>query len=133
MTNYDTIKEICDFYDAVLKNYNEINSAYICDGVLSGSETKPGTPVEDFMHIKAIMLNNKIKNKYICALGMNADCGHGVIESELVARLDFLRTNDVILSEEILDLAPDISGTVITDESGVIQIDKKDKSHKVKF
>lgn len=137
MTNYNTIKEICDFYDSVLNNYNEINAAYMCDGgcdgLLSGSETELGTPVEDFMHIKAIILNNKIKNKYVCALGMNADCGHGIIESELVARLDFLRTNGVILSEEILDLSQDISDTVIINESKVMQIDKKDNSHKVKF
>jgi hypothetical protein len=137
MTNYNTVKEICDFYDAVLNNYNEINAAYMCDGgcdgILHGSETELGTPVEDYMHIKAIILNNKIKNKYVCALGMNADCGHGVIESELLSRLNFIRENGIILSEEILDLSPNISGTAVTNEYEAVQIDKKDKSHKVKF
>lgn len=137
MTNYHSVKEICDFYDAVLNNYHKIDDVYMCDGgcdaLLSGLETELGTPAEDYMHMKAIILNNKIKNKYVCALGMNSDCGHGILESELVSRLDFLRTNGVILSEEILDLTSTISDSVTTDEFGIDYVNKKDKSNKVKF
>jgi len=120
MRNYETVKEICNFYDAVLRSYDEIEKIYLCDAgcdiLFEGLETELGTPVEDWMHFKAIMLNTKIKNKFVCALGMNSDCGHGVIENELLARLNFLRENKIILSEEILDTS-----------------DKDDKNNKSRF
>lgn len=110
MCKYDTVNDIITFYDSLLKIYGDIQKIYLCDAgcdvLLNGSETELATPVEDWMHFKAVMLS-KINKKYVCALGLNVDCGHGVIETELIERLNFMRKNDMILHEEIFDLSDD--------------------------
>lgn len=111
MTKYDTVKDIIAFYQAIGNiQIDQIHAIYMfdggCDVLLSGKETGLGTPVEDIMHLKAVMvLPISISNKFVCALGMNADCGDGVIEHELIDRLDFLRKHGVIIHEEILELS----------------------------
>lgn len=106
--NYDTVRYIVKFYNKLLEIYNRVECIYLvdggCDVLLTGNETGLATPVEDMMHLKALQQIDKIPNKFVCAIGMNVDCGHGVIEDELVQRLETMRFCDIILEETILDL-----------------------------
>ena len=54
------------------------------------------------MHLKAIS-TLQISNKFVCAIGLNIDVGHGIIESELIHRLTELCLNNIILNEIILN------------------------------
>ena len=94
-----TIKQIEQAYLFISNKFDEI---YMidggCDALLSGTETDLATPVEDMMNLKAIE-QIPCHKKYVCAVGLNCDCGHGVIEKELVERLKYMRENNIILSE----------------------------------
>lgn len=57
-----------------------------CDVLLTGAESCLATPVEDMSHLKAV-LPLDIPEKYVAALGVNIDCGHGVVQEELDRRL----------------------------------------------
>ena len=90
-----TIAQIIQGYNKILSSdnlvENPVDSIYLmdggCDALLSGKETELATPVEDMMHIRAVM-ELPIENKYICAIGMPCDIGHGVIRKELEIRLE---------------------------------------------
>eukprot|EP00760_Papus_ankaliazontas_P015504 PhM_4_TR16553/c0_g1_i1/m.101292 len=92
-----------------------------CDVLLTGRESGLATPIEDMMHLKTVFslpspsVSVAAANKaiYVAAIGANVDCGHGVVLSELQARLGDLRRRGVVLHEEKLDLKT--SGTGILD------------------
>lgn len=105
--NTNTISDILECYKLLIKNNNIYDIFLIdggCDVFLSGNEKGLATPVEDMMHMKAIQLLKHDIKKYVCAIGMNADCGHGVIESELLLRLSFLEKNNILISKQIWSL-----------------------------
>lgn len=89
MCGYDTVEEIRNFYLHLLREVT-IDEIYLvdggCDVLLTGTESELGTPVKNMMHLKAI-LDLPISTKIVCAVGLNVDCGHGVVESELEERL----------------------------------------------
>lgn len=118
MGNYETVDKIMNFYLSIykFKNINAVNKFYLvdggCDVLLKGSESGLATFVEDMMNLKAIMniINKKmadIKEFYVCAIGMNVECGHGVIEKELLNRLKELDDNNITITKEILSLSQD--------------------------
>lgn len=74
-----------------MNEHKKTEEIYLIDGgydaLLSGRESDLATPVEDMMHIKAI-INFKV-NKYVCAIGMTCDCRRLPV-AELEERLDYL-------------------------------------------
>lgn len=106
--NSITIQEMISCYEYLIKYRSPgIEKVYLIDGgcdlLLSGNETELATPVEDMMHLKAID-TLPIKEKYVCAIGLNVDCGDGVIEAELVQRLKYLEDQGIIIEREIWSL-----------------------------
>lgn len=99
-----SIEEIINNYNYLINMYKNIYYIYLidggCDAFLSGKETGLGSPVEDMMHMKAVSYLD-IQNKYLCAVGMNVDVGHGVIETELIERLDELEKNNILLEKKV--------------------------------
>lgn len=83
----DTAQDLKTFYESlgIIDTLILVDGG--CDALLTGRETNLGTPVEDWMHIRAI-LDLNIPNKHLAAIGLNVDCADGVIESELINRLD---------------------------------------------
>ncbi|UJR24734.1 hypothetical protein I4U23_006108 [Adineta vaga] len=67
------------------------------DVLLTGKEQQLGTPVEDMSHARAVQLlsSNEIKSKYIVVIGTNIDVGHGIIQSDIDARLTALAPSAV--------------------------------------
>ena len=109
--NTNTISDILECYKLLIKNNNIYDIFLIdggCDVFLSGNEKGLATPVEDMMHMKAIYLLHKHIKKYVCVIGMNIDCGHGVIEDELLSRLTFLKNNNIIINQKIWSLDDDL-------------------------
>jgi hypothetical protein len=104
-----TIQEIHDSYKYLLESHN-VKKIYLvdggCDVLLRGDEFGLATPVEDMMHFYAINMTN-IKEKYICAIGLNVDVGEDVLESELVDRLDYLDKKKIIINKQIWNLNDD--------------------------
>ncbi len=51
-----------------------------------------GTPDEDMSHARAVhfLSSNQVKAKYIVVIGTNIDTGHGVLQSDIDARLNTL-------------------------------------------
>lgn len=109
MCSYEYTSEIKKFYDRILPMY-KIDSIYLIDGgcdiLLKGNEGFLGTPVEDMMHLKVVKDLN-INDKYVCAIGMNVDCGDDVIECELIKRIHELENRNIIQSEIILNMKQD--------------------------
>jgi len=108
-----TVDLIVSAYTSILEKnqIQTINSFYLvdggCDVLLTGKETELATFVEDMMNLKAItnIIENNffpINNFYVCAIGLNVDCGHGVVE--LVERLEQMRTDKIIIQEEDLSI-----------------------------
>ena len=99
-----TVGEIKSAYVSLIDN-KKLNSFYLmdggCDVLLSGRETELATPVEDMMHLKAVM-DLQCYKKYVCAIGMPCDIGHGVILTELEARLKEL--NPMLLETKVWNL-----------------------------
>lgn len=99
-----TINDLKTNYEIIMNIYKNIYHIYLvdggCDVLLSGKETELASPVEDMMHLKAISCLN-IENKYVCAIGMNIDVGHGVIEDELIDRLKYLEETNVLLDKYV--------------------------------
>lgn len=77
-----------------------------CDVLLTGRETGLATPVEDMMHLR-VAAALPIPRKVIVALGTNVDCGHGVVQEELDARLEAYRSDGTMLFEHPLGLETD--------------------------
>jgi hypothetical protein len=48
-----------------------------------------GTPDEDMSHVRAVQFlsSDKVKAKYIIVIGTNIEVGHGVLQSDIDARL----------------------------------------------
>ena len=113
MCDYETVDKIMTFYNCLLDKCNAVSAFYLVDGgsdvLLSGKETGLATYVEDMMNLKAIKNivladNSKIKKFYVAAIGLNVECGHGVLEHELVDRLKYLEDSDIMINKELLDL-----------------------------
>lgn len=103
---HSTISSITQDYNIIITEECKINpleSIYLfdggCDALLSGRESDLATPVEDMMHISAI-LDFKVK-KYVCAIGLTCDCTNLPVE-ELEERLGYL--SKYLLEEEIWTL-----------------------------
>ena len=93
-----TINEIIKAYTVIIGK-KTINEFYLvdggCDVLLSGKESDLATPVEDMMHLKAV-LNLQAQNKYVCAIGMPCDC-NSVPKEELLNRLNELE--DILIEK----------------------------------
>lgn len=108
--NYDTVQSILNSYLAITRDLNEYDFYLVdggCDVLLSGNETALATYVEDMMHLKAVLQLQRAQNIYVCAIGLNVDCGHGVLEHELIKRLEDLQDNGTLISSELLKLSDD--------------------------
>ena len=85
------------FYKKILKV--PIDIFYLvdcgCDFILNGSETNLATFVEDIMHLKAISELSNINKLFVCANGLNVDCGDGVLENELSDRIEYLKRKNI--------------------------------------
>jgi len=107
MCQYETVNDIINFYDKLFK-IHDISDVYLidggCDVFLSGLETELATFVEDMMHLKALIQIRDLQHLYVCGIGLNVDCGHGVVEKELVARLEYMENNNIMLKKDVLDL-----------------------------
>lgn len=101
--NDTTINDINHAYKIII-NKLKIKELYLvdggCDVLLSGQESDLATPVEDMMHLKAV-LDLPIHNKYVCAVGMPCDC-HSLPRHELDQRLQELE--DVLLEKKVWSL-----------------------------
>lgn len=102
---FGTIQNIVDAYRAIIKHHGRgrVRSIYLmeggCDAVLSGRETCLGTPEEDYMHLKAVV-QLRIPEKRVCAIGMNVDQADGIKEDEMLERMAFLRENGALVGVE---------------------------------
>lgn len=107
---YNSVAHIMHFYDMLLEREKEksLIDVYLvdggCDVVLSGNETGSTRCVEDIMHYKALLQIDKFKNIFVCAIGLNTDCNHGVNYDELVARLIELDKEQIIIGSDVLSL-----------------------------
>eukprot|EP00759_Apiculatamorpha_spiralis_P013373 PhF_6_TR20014/c0_g1_i1/m.29232 len=70
-----------------------------CDVLLRGTEVGLATPVEDMMHLRAV-IDFPVPYQYIMCIGANVDLGHGVIQRDLDQRLSDLRASGIMLAEE---------------------------------
>ena len=98
-----TIKQITEAYNVIIHKKNIIKFYLVdggCDLLLSGKESDLATPVEDMMHLKAVV-NLPIKRKYACAVGMTCDC-NSVPKNELLDRLKEIE--DILISKHIWSL-----------------------------
>lgn len=113
--DFDTVDLIICAYASILEKnqIQTVDTFYLvdggCDVLLTGKETELATFVEDMMNLKAItnIIENNIfpiNNFYVCAIGLNVDCGHGVVELELVERLEQMRNDKIIIQEEYLSI-----------------------------
>jgi len=108
LSHYATIAQYTEGYRAALRlefGDEACDVLILCDGgcdvLLTGAESGLATPVEDMSHLKAV-LPLKISEKYVAALGVNIDCGHGVIQAELDKRLaDMERSGTMIFSKPL--------------------------------
>ena len=102
-----SINQVKDCYYKIIKN-KKVENLYLidggCDVLLSGQESDLATPVEDMIHLRALV-DLPIKNKYVCAIGMSCDC-NSVPKKELIDRLCYL---DDILIEKYLWSLDDIN------------------------
>ncbi|CAF1136198.1 unnamed protein product [Adineta steineri] len=97
LCNYDEtrIELIIEAYRYLIDG-RTIDEIILIDGgsdiLLTGNEQQLGTPDEDMSHARAIQLlsSNEVKSKYIAVIGTNIDCGHGVFQSDIDARLNDL-------------------------------------------
>lgn len=102
--NGRTIGDIVGAYEAVMarENVRFVEKIYLmeggCDAVLAGSETKLGTPTEDMMHLRAVAQLRHVKQRFLCAIGMNIDTAHGVHPQDLTDRLLDLDRRQVLLN-----------------------------------
>jgi len=98
-----TINDINCAYKIIINNL-KIKELYLVDGgcdlLLSGRESDLASPVEDMMHLKAI-LELPIQNKYACAVGMPCDCS-SLPRKELLQRLEELE--DILLEKKVWSL-----------------------------
>lgn len=88
-----TISEITAAYQYLTHKFS-VKALYLvdggCDALMTGSEEELGTPVEDMMHIKAVM-PLQISEKFVLAVGVCVDKGHGITETDLQKRLADLK------------------------------------------
>lgn len=102
-----TINDIIDAYTYITNTYKP-DKLYLvdggCDVLLTGIEEGLGTPVEDMMHLRAVM-NIDIHYKYILAIGVNVDTGHGVLQNDIDKRFQHLEETGIQLSKEYLTLS----------------------------
>lgn len=107
LSNDPTVYDITECYNTLINKEGKIDIIYLvdggCDVLLTGDEVGLATPVEDMMHLKAILSIN-ISYKYIITLGVNIDTAHGVIQSDLDNRLDYLEKSSSMISSEYLNL-----------------------------
>lgn len=56
-----------------------------------------GTPIEDMSHARAVDLlsSDEVKSKYIVVIGINLEVGHGVLKSDIDARISALSSNAI--------------------------------------
>ncbi|CAE7280565.1 unnamed protein product, partial [Symbiodinium pilosum] len=105
LSHFATIAQYTEGYEAALRREfgdrkPSADVLILCDGgcdvLLTGAETSLATPVEDMSHLKAV-LPLDIPEKYVSALGVNIDCGHGVIQEELDRRLVDMQCSGTML------------------------------------
>ncbi|CAF4802522.1 unnamed protein product [Rotaria sp. Silwood1] len=67
------------------------------DVLLTGNELELGTPIEDMSHARAVDLlsSDEVKSKYIVVIGTNLEVGHGVLKSNIDARLTALSSDAI--------------------------------------
>lgn len=99
-----TIDQIRNAYMSISSEFDEIYLVDAgCDSLLSGKESELASYVEDMMNLKAIETIS-CPHKYVCAIGLNCDCGHGVVEVELIDRLAYLRDTNIIVGQRAWSL-----------------------------
>jgi len=108
LSNDPTVKDIIDSYNSLINIEGTPDVIYLvdggCDVLLTGNEIGLGTPVEDMMHLKAL-ISIDIKYKYILAIGVNVDTAHGVVQDDINNRLNTLESSHVMMSKEYLMLS----------------------------
>ena len=107
LCNYDTVQEMKEFYEVILSG-TDVDIFYMvdggCDSFLSGNESDLATYVEDMMHFKASTLLTNVRELILMAVVLNSDCGHGVIEEELVNRISELENKNIVIKKEVMSL-----------------------------
>jgi len=104
-----TVSQIVKAYHAIFKLYQcKVPKAIFlvdggCDVLLTGDETGLGTPAEDMLHLRA-MQDLPAQHKAVVAIGLNVDCGHGVVQDELDERVEALRQSGAVLFEQFLTI-----------------------------
>ncbi|CAF2389697.1 unnamed protein product [Rotaria sp. Silwood2] len=97
LCNYDEtrIDLIVEAYKYLIQG-RIIDELVLIDGgsdvLLTGNEKQLGTPVEDMSHARAVQLlsSDQVKSKCIVVIGTNLEVGHGVLKSDIDARLTAL-------------------------------------------
>lgn len=92
---------ITEAYRYLIKIYTTIDELVLIDGgsdvLLTGTEHALGTPLEDMTHARAVdfLTENEVKSKYIVVIGVNLEVGHGVLKSDIDARLTALSSDAI--------------------------------------
>jgi len=100
-----TVRDLIRGYEHLMRLHPKIIRIFLidggCDVLLTGHETGLGTPVEDMIHLKAVM-ELEIPHKTLLAVGVNIDVADGVVFEELIQRLEDLQQRNILCSKWVL-------------------------------